>query len=239
MSTLKNFMLLIFSLLSFSVIAQPPQGVHWAKDGNNFYQAEDNQIEMIDLNASRLDIIVTSKQLTPAGASNPLRIRDFFFSNDASKVLIYTNSKKVWRYDTRGDYWYFDLKNHKLQQIGKGMHASSLMFAKFSPDDKKVAYVSNYNIYVEDLATGKINALTKNGTRELINGTFDWVYEEEFFCKDGFRWSPDSKKIAYWQIDAKNTKDYLMIDNTDSIYPFTKPVEYPIAGQAPLLLRSA
>ena len=226
-------MLLIFSLLSFSVIGQPPQGVHWAKNGNNFYQVGDNQIELIDLNTSTLDVIVTSKQLTPAGASTPLTIRNFFISNDGNKVLIYTNSKKVWRYDTRGDYWCFDLKNHKLQKLGKGMPASSLMFAKFSPDDKKVAYVSNYNIYVEDLTTGKINALTKNGTRELINGTFDWAYEEEFFCRDGFRWSPDSKKIAYWQIDAKNTKDYLMIDNTDSIYPFTKPVEYPIAGQAP------
>ena len=113
------------------------------------------------------------------------------------------------------------------------MPASSLMFAKFSPDGKKVAYVSNYNIYVEDLQSGKIDALTTNGTRELINGTFDWAYEEEFFCRDGFRWSPDSKKIAYWQMDARNTKDYLMIDNTDSIYPFVKPVVYPIAGEPP------
>ena len=79
----------------------------------------------------------------------------------------------------------------------------------------------------------KVIQLTTGGTRELINGTFDWAYEEEFFCRDGFRWSPDSKKIAYWQMDAKNTKDYLMIDNTDSIYPFIKPVVYPIAGEPP------
>ena len=106
------------------------------------------------------------------------------------------------------------------------------MFAKFSPDGSKVAYVSEYNIYVEDLASGKVDQLTTDGNRELINGTFDWAYEEEFFCRDGFRWSPDSKKIAYWQMDAKNTKDYLMLDNTDSIYPFVKPVVYPIAGEA-------
>jgi len=233
MFSFRKFLLLIFLLISFAAIAQPPQGVHWSKDGNTFYQIEDNQIEQIDLNQRGLKVVVTKEQLTPKGASTPLAIRNFFFSNDGSKVLIYTNSKKVWRYDTRGDYWCFDLNNHKLQQLGKEMPASSLMFAKFSPDDKKVAYVSNYNIYVEDLSTGKINALTKDGTRELINGTFDWAYEEEFFCRDGFRWSPDSKKIAYWQMNAKNTKDYLMIDNTDSIYPFTKPVVYPIAGQAP------
>lgn len=233
MSSFRNYLLLILLFFSFSSVAQPPQGVKWSKDGNNFYQIEDNQIEQIDLNASALKVIATKDQLTPAGASIPLAISNFFFSDDGNKVLIYTNSKKVWRYDTRGDYWCFDLKNHKLQQLGKGMPASSLMFAKFSPDGKKVAYVSNYNIFVEDLLTDKIDALTKDGTPELINGTFDWAYEEEFFCRDGFRWSPDGKKIAYWQMDAKNTKDYLMIDNTDSIYPFTKPVVYPIAGQAP------
>ncbi|MGH2564160.1 MAG: DPP IV N-terminal domain-containing protein, partial [Ginsengibacter sp.] len=135
--------------------------------------------------------------------------------------------------DTRGDYWLADLVNHTLKKMGEGRPSSSLMFAKFSPDGKKIAYVSDYNIYVEDLESGKINELTANGTRELINGTFDWAYEEEFFCRDGFRWSPDSKKIAYWQMDAKNTKDYLMIDNTDSIYPFVKPVVYPIAGESP------
>ncbi|MFX9050363.1 DPP IV N-terminal domain-containing protein, partial [Acinetobacter baumannii] len=82
-------------------------------------------------------------------------------------------------------------------KLGKDKPASSLMFAKFSPDGNTVAYVSNYNIYVENLATQKIIAITTNGNRQLINGTFDWAYEEEFFCRDGFRWSPDGKRIAY------------------------------------------
>lgn len=94
MSSLRNFLLLIFLFFSFSSIAQPPQGVKWSKDGNTFYQIEDNQIEQIDLSASALKVIVTKDQLTPAAASTPLQIRDFFFSNDGSKVLIYTNSKR-------------------------------------------------------------------------------------------------------------------------------------------------
>ena len=57
-----------------------------------------------------------------------------------------------------------------------------------------------------------------NGTKKLINGTFDWVYEEEFVCRDGFRWSPDSKSIAYWQIDANQIRDYYMLNTTDSVY---------------------
>ncbi|WZN41383.1 DPP IV N-terminal domain-containing protein [Chitinophaga pollutisoli] len=93
--------------------------------------------------------------------------------------------------------------------------------------------MSGHNIYAEDLATGKIEQLTKDGDRRLINGTFDWVYEEEFGCRDGFRWSPDSKSIAYWQIDARQIRDFLMINNTDSIYSFNIPVEYPKVGESP------
>lgn len=233
MSSFRIAALFIFCFISFVVMAQPPQGVHWAKDGNSFYQSKNNEILQIDLAFSKSTVIVTKEQVTPTGDSAPLSIRNYFFSNDGNKILIYTNSKRVWRYDTRGDYWLVDLINHSLKKLGNGRPESSLMFAKLSPDGKKIAYVSEYNIYIEDLTDGKINQLTTDGNRELINGTFDWAYEEEFFCRDGFRWSLDSKKIAYWQMDAKNTKDYLMIDNTDSIYPFVKPVVYPIAGQPP------
>jgi dipeptidyl-peptidase-4 len=126
-----------------------------------------------------------------------------------------------------------DLQNKSLWQLGKGKPSSSLMFAKISPDNTKAAYVSGHNIYMEDLATHKITALTRDGTTRLINGTFDWVYEEEFSCRDGFRWSPDSKSIAYWQIDASGIKNFLMINNTDSLYSFVVPVEYPKVGQDP------
>ncbi len=107
------------------------------------------------------------------------------------------------------------------------------MFAKFSPDGNSVAYVSGNNIYVEDLASSKIKPLTNDGSVTLINGTFDWVYEEEFACRDGFRWSPDSKKIAYWQIDASHIRKFYLINNTDSIYSRIIPIEYPKVGQNP------
>ncbi|HMI62384.1 MAG TPA: DPP IV N-terminal domain-containing protein, partial [Puia sp.] len=155
-------------------------------------------------------------------------------SEDGRKVLIYTNTRRVWRYNTRGDYWVLDLGSHVLSQVGKDRAASSLLYAKFSPDATKVAYSSEHNVYVEDLATGVEKCLTStNGTRKLINGTFDWVYEEELECRDGFRWSPDGQHIAYWQIDANQVKDYLMLNTTDSTYPFVVPVEYPVAGEAP------
>jgi len=104
------------------------------------------------------------------------------------------------------------------------------MFAKFSPDGLRIAYVRENNLYVEDAATGRITRLTMDGSRTTINGTFDWVYEEELNLRDGFRWSPDSKRIAYWQLDVTGVHDFLLIDNTDSLYSFAVPVQFPKAG---------
>jgi dipeptidyl-peptidase 4 len=225
----------LFAVLLFilPLVSLAQGGVTWAADGNSYYRTEAGELVKYKLPENTKTVVIKKDNLKPAGADKPLAIRSFKLSTDYNKALIYTNTKKVWRLDTRGDYWNYDLNSGKLTQLGKGRPTSSLMFAKYSPDGKKVAYVSEYNLYVEDIATGKIKALTTNGNRKLINGTFDWVYEEEFFCRDGFRWSPDSKQIAFWQIDAMGTKDYLMINNTDSIYPQAVPVEYPIAGEPP------
>ena len=227
------FLSIVVLVATFNAMAQPMQGIKWNKQGTGYFAVESGEIVYNDLNSIQKKTIVTKAQLTPTGTTKQLSIRNFFFSEDAKKLLIYTNSKKVWRYDTRGDYWVLDIATSTLKQLGKGKPESSLMFAKFSPNSLKVAYVSEYNIYSEDLSTGKIEQLSFGGSRKKINGTFDWAYEEEFFCRDGFRWSPDSKQIAYWQMDAKITREHLMINNTDSIYPFAVPVEYPVAGEAP------
>lgn len=219
-------------LLAGSASAQPWKQLKWAKDGLSFYQADAGAIYAFSSKDGQQSQKIAAAALTPKGQT-PLEVEDFFYTPDEKKWLIYTKSQKVWRYNTRGDYWLLDVTSGKLQQLGKGLPASSLMFAKFSPDGQKVAYVSGHNIYVEELATGKIKPLTKDGNRRLINGTFDWVYEEEFDCRDGFRWSPDSRSIAYWQIDARKIRDFLMMDNTDSLYSYTVPVEYPKAGESP------
>jgi len=229
--------LFTITLISLSLVVCGQGRINWLKDGASYTRLEAGEIVRYNLPANSKTVIVNKEKLVPSGSGRPLNIRSYSFSADAKKVLIYTNSKKVWRLDTRGDYWVLDLGDNSLKQVGKNRPASSLMFAKFSPDGTKVAYVSEYNLYVDDLVANSQKQLTTDGNRKFINGTFDWVYEEEFFCRDGFRWSPDSRQIAFWQIDAHNTKDYLMLDLADSIYPFTKPVEYPIAGETPSSFR--
>jgi dipeptidyl-peptidase 4 len=233
MRMIKTFLVFNFSFFVFIASAQPPNGIHWSAAGNSYYESNMDGIVKYDMPSFNKTVVVTKEQLTPKNSSDGLTVRNFFFSKDGKKVLIYTKSKKVWRQDTRGDYWVLNIADNSLKQIGKTLPESSLMFAKFSPDAAKVAYVSKHNLYVEDLSTGKIKQLTTDGTDRMINGTFDWVYEEEFSCRDGFRWSADGKSIAYWKIDANAIRNFLMMDNTDSAYSFVKPVEYPIAGQDP------
>ena len=223
----KTFLIFLF-LISLQSFSQ-----NWSSDGNSYYKIEENEIKQYSLPENLPKVVVSSQQLTPKGSSNPLEISYFSFSNDQQKVLLYTNTVKVWRLNTKGDYWVLDLITGNLTQLGKGLAKSSLMFAKFSPDSKTVAYVSNQNIYAEELVTSKIKPLTTDGSIAIINGTFDWAYEEEFFCRDGFRWSPDSKSIAYWQLDASSIKKFTMINNTDSIYPDVIPIEYPKVGEEP------
>jgi dipeptidyl-peptidase-4 len=114
---------------------------------------------------------------------------------------------------------------------GSETEESTLQFAKFSFDASRVAYVRKNNIYVQELDTRNIEQLTTDASDTLINGLFDWVYEEEFYARDGFRWSPDGKKIAYWQLDTVAAQDFMMINNTDGLYPEVTRFPYPKVGE--------
>jgi len=229
----KILLVLIVIVYSISINAQRGGVLKWNEVGNAYYTTEKGEIVKYNLPDFNKVVLVEKSALTTHDSKAEFTIKNFFVSNNEQVFLIFTNTKKVWRYETRGDYFIYNKSTNSLQQLGKGLPESSLMFAKISPDGKKAAYVSKHNVYVEDLTTHKITQLTKDGTDRIINGTFDWVYEEEFGCRDGFRWSPDSKNIAYWQIDARNIRNFLMINNTDSIYSFTVPVEYPKVGEDP------
>jgi dipeptidyl-peptidase-4 len=210
--------------------------VRWLNDNSGYSTIENNkdldgnEIIRYDAKNGQRTVLVSAKSLIPSNGKKPLDIEDYTWSDDNTRLLIFTNTKKVWRYNTRGDYWVLNLKTGKLQQLGKSLEESTLMFAKFSPDSTRVGYVSEQNIYVENLTNGKITQITKDGGGNIINGTFDWVYEEELDCRDGFRWSPDGKNIAYWQSDTKNIGTFYLIDNTSSIYSKPIPLPYPKVG---------
>ena len=165
---------LVFFIVSGSRLEAQPGStlLKWSKDGNAYYEAKSGGIVRVDIPSDKETVIIDRELLRPAGSTAPLSIRSFAFSDDGQKVLIYTNARRVWRYDTRGDYWVLDLSSRQLSQVGKGRPVASLQFAKFSPDGTKVAYVSEHNIYVEDLSGGNARCLTStNGTRKLDRRT--------------------------------------------------------------------
>lgn len=179
------------------------------------------------------DVLVPASALAPPGAKDPMAIDEYAWSADKSKLLIFTNTRKVWRTHARGDYWVLAMTGGKpgaLKKLGGDAPEASLMYAKFSPDGTRAAYVRAQNVYVEDLASGRIVQLTSDGGGDIVNGTGDWVNEEEFSIYDGFRWSPDGRSIAYWQFDTSGVERFTLINNTAALYPQIVQFPYPKPG---------
>jgi dipeptidyl-peptidase-4 len=228
----------IFTSGEFAVQGYANTQARWLANGSAYtmFELSTNVARAVDI--VRYDpatgagtIIVPAFRLVPAGASRPLEVEDYIWSRDGRQLLIFTNSQRVWRSNTRGDYWVLSLDDWSLRQLGGDAPEASLLFAKFSPDGGRAAYVRENDIYVEDLISGQITRLTTDGTRALVNGTSDWVYEEEFGLRDCFIWSPDGERIAYWQFDSEGVNEFQMINNTDSLYPRIISFPYPKAGE--------
>jgi dipeptidyl-peptidase-4 len=225
----------------------------WLGDGKAYTTVEDSksikdakEIVAYDTRSGRRTVRVKAEALIPQGADKPLSIDDYEWSKDQKRLLIYTHAQKVWREKTRGDYWVLDCETGRLYPLGGAAEPSSLMFASFSPDGQRVAYLRRdvdpaqmpTNLYVEDWTTGKVTALTHDAEvrrsdgrgRTIINGTADWVNEEELDLRKAYEWSPDGRTIAYWQFDATAVRDFYLIDNTDTLYPALRPIPYPKAG---------
>ncbi|MGB2645202.1 MAG: S9 family peptidase [Candidatus Acidiferrum sp.] len=227
------------------------RGGEWLGTGDRYLALEPSttpdgsDIVVYETGSGAREILVAANLLIPAGETKPLPVESYTVSPDSQQVLIFTNSKTVWRQNTRGDYWVLNVKSGALRKLGGNAPASSLMFAKCSPDYNKVGYVRGNNVYAEDLASGEITQLTNDGSETVINGTSDWVNEEEFGIRDGFEWSPDSKTIAFWQFNTAGVPNYTLIYDLGAPrgeivagipypqvgpYPQTLQYQYPLAG---------
>ena len=221
--------------------SQPFGPARWLGDGSAYTTLELSEADggqnlvRYDTETGAREVLVSARQFIPQGDSVPLVVEEYAWSPGQTLLLLFTHTQPVWRLNTRGDYWVLNRSTGALRKLG-GPQAkpSTLMFAKFSPDGRRVGYVRENNLYVQDLDGGSIRALTTDGSTTLINGTFDWVYEEELmnYYADGWRWSPDGRSIAYWQLNADQVRNFSLINNTDSMYSRAIPVQYPKAGEA-------
>jgi len=206
--------------------------VTWMKDGKAYTAIEEDASGNTDL--YRVDALTGTKQLlvrgadlVPPGGGKPIVIEQYRFATDGSKLLLFTNSARVWRENTKGTFFVWDFAGKRLVPVSA--RPGYQQFAKFSPDGRMVGFVRDNNIYVTDLATGTETALTTDGGENVINGTSDWVYEEELDLRDAFRWSPDGRRIAFWRLDQTAIRPFYLV-NQDSLYPTLVPVRYPKTG---------
>ncbi|MBS1826697.1 MAG: DPP IV N-terminal domain-containing protein [Acidobacteria bacterium] len=209
----------------------------WIRNGSSYTTVEPSTsvagarevVEYETLSGKRT-VLVSAAQLTPSGAKQPLAIEEYEWDREMGQLLVFNESKRTWRTNTRGNYWLLDRSSGNWRKLGGDAPPSSLMFATFAPDTKSVSYVRDNNLYLEDVKTGAIRKLTSDGSANIVNGSGDWVYEEELNLRDAVRWSPDSRALAFWQFDESEVQRFTMINNTDSLYPKLTEFPYPKAG---------
>ncbi len=205
--------------------------VRWI-DGAHYTVLEDDAAGRTDLyrveaRSGVRELLVRGAELSAPAGDRGMRIDDYAFSADRSKLLIFTDRERIWRHSTRGSYYVYDLAEKRLTPVSR--RSGPQQYAKFSPDGSRVAFVRDHNIFVTELASGTETALTTDGDDNILNGTSDWVYEEELRLYDAFRWSPDGRRIAFWRFDQSRIPHFYLIDET-KLYPELRPVRYPKAG---------
>ena len=153
----------------------------------------------------------------------------YSFSPDQTKLLLKKNSKKLWRHSSYGSYYVYDIASESVTPVTSD--PDSLRNVKFSPDSNKLAFVRNdNNLYLFDLIDSREEQLTFDGSEDILNGHFGWVYEEEFGTYDSYKWSPNSQYIAFIREDQTYVKEYALVDY-EAQYPVVKYIRYPKTGE--------
>jgi putative heme-binding domain-containing protein len=219
----------LFGAREFETESLPAR--RWSAKTSTYFTLDKGAVVRNDPATGKKEVLVPASALLPPGKKDRLAVDGYEFSADESKLLIFTNSQRVWRRNTRGDYWVLDVAKRELKKLGGDASAAALMFATFSPDGTRVAFVRDNNIYVQDLDTLKITALTSDGSKTVINGTSDWVNEEELDLRNCFRWSPDGKSVLFWQFDTAGVSEFHLVDNVVSKSPRITSFAYPKVGE--------
>src|SRR5690606_9583926 len=202
------------------------KGINWMKDGKFYSTLENNKIEKYNITTGQLvETIIDGQTINPS-----IKIEDYSINADESKILISTETKSIYRRSFVAEYYVYDILTKKITKLSSNGKQS---YATISPDGMNVAFVRDNNLYYVILASMQEVQVTDDGQFNfIINGTTDWVYEEEFGFVKGFFWSPDSKKIAYYRFDETRVKEYNMQVWKNKLYPKDYKFKYPKAGEA-------
>jgi dipeptidyl aminopeptidase/acylaminoacyl peptidase len=204
-------------------------GLNPMKDGESYCKLEGKELNSYSFKTgNKIRTIVRQEDLITESDSSGINMRSFTFSPDETKILFATETEPIYRHSSRNTYYIYDIESKKIERLS---HRGKQRVATFSPDSKKIAYILNNNLYYKNLETGQNVQITRDGRKNrIIYGTTDWVYEEEFSFIQGFHWSPDSKKIAFYRFDESHVKKY-SFPQYNALYPEQYTYKYPKAGE--------
>ncbi len=225
----------IFNSAKFS--GKTVNGVHWLKDGAHYsYYERDTSAKATNIfvygvreKSGTLLLSTAALKLNPADP--PFRFTTYQWAPDEKQILFISappEREYLSRLTPAGNIFLYDLPSQSFRRLTNV--ADPQYNVKLSPDGKFVGFVRNNNIYTIEIASGAEHQLTTDGAEHIINGKFDWVYEEEFEISDGWQWSPDSKHIAFWRLDENRVPEYTLTE-WDSLHLQLIPMRYPKAGE--------
>jgi len=220
----------IFS--SDTYVAEKIENLRWLPDGSAFTFTENNKASKL-LDIYKYEVETGNTILLLSGIdlkynNKPIKMSNYSWTNDGKYLMIEGPEKEIWRHSRQAPFYLYEVETEKINALGS--NDPNLRNVKLSPDGKSVGFVREHNIYIANVKTSEEKQLTFDGSGNILNGEFDWVYEEEFSIADGWCWSPDGKKIAFWRFDQTRVKEFYMIDEMHAYNKIT-PLKYPKTGE--------
>ena len=212
--------------LNYSYYSRSVPGFNFMNDGESYSRLQSNKVQKYSIKDGQFIEDLFALEMLADGVDAPTSISGYSFSADEQKILVESNPESIYRYSYKADY--FVWSNGALEPLfdGKVMHAS------FDPSGSRVAFVYDNNLYIKNLENGVVDQVTTDGKfNEVINGSADWVYEEEFGFTKAFQWSTDGKYVAYYRFDERAVKEFTMTIYKNEMYPEYQTFKYPKVGE--------
>ena len=214
---------------NYSFFPKSVPGFNFQNDGKHYTRNIQGTIQQFDITTGQVTEIIYEPSMVQGTENFDGTFDSYKFNADESKLLLATGTESIYRRSSKANYFVFD-RNTKSTKVvfADGKH----MYASFSPDANKVAFVFENDMYYKDLATDKVVRITNDGKyNHIINGSADWVYEEEFSMSKSFKWSPDGQKIAFLKFDESQVKEFTMTLYNNGPYPEYETFKYPKVGE--------
>lgn len=193
-------------------------GITSMKNGENYLVIEQGGIAKYSYKTSQKEGNIVDGQF-----------ESYEFSDDESKILLLKESQPIYRHSFLGKFEVKDLKSGKVMSLNNG---NTVQEPRFSPDATKVAFISDNNLFYQDLNTGKITQITTDGKKNFIlNGLADWVYEEEFGHARQYEWTKNSDAIVFVKSDESQVPEIYIPIYGKTLYPTEMRYKYPKAGE--------